>query len=163
MSAKQLRAGRVGKPHGLDGSFYVTEPKPQLLERGRTLMLDGRAVVVADRKGTDARPIVRLDGIADRDAAERLRGMQLLADRAEAPALAPDEWWEEDLEGCQVVAQGRLVGTVRRLVALPSCEALDVQRAEDDLLVPLVSGAVSRVDLERNEIEIDLDFLGESS
>jgi ribosomal 30S subunit maturation factor RimM len=47
-------------------------------------------------------------------------------------------------------------------VALPSCEALDVERPDADaLLVPLVSGAVRSVDVERREIEIDLDFLGE--
>ena len=57
----------------------------------------------------------------------------------------------------------RLVGTVRRLLALPSCEVLEVARedGEADLLVPLVLDAVRGVDLERREIEIDLRFLGE--
>jgi ribosomal 30S subunit maturation factor RimM len=55
------------------------------------------------------------------------------------------------------------VGVVRRLVALPSCEALEVERPDADaLLVPLVSGAVRSVDVERKEIGIDLDFLGEA-
>ena len=55
------------------------------------------------------------------------------------------------------------MGTVRRLLALPSCEVLEVQRPgeEPDLLVPLVSDAVRSVDVERHEIEINLDFLGE--
>jgi ribosomal 30S subunit maturation factor RimM len=53
------------------------------------------------------------------------------------------------------------VGRVSRLVALPSCEALSVWRAEgEELLVPLVSDAVVRVDIERGEIEVDLNFLG---
>jgi 16S rRNA processing protein RimM len=155
-----LRAGRIGKPHGLDGSFYVTEPKPQLLDAGRTLSLRGQQVLVRTRKGTDSRPIVQIDGVDDRDAAERLRGEQLLASRSEAPALGEDEWWEEDLEGCRVFARGEVIGTVRRLVALPSCEALDVERESGDLLVPLVAGAVGRVDVEAREIEIDLEFLG---
>ena len=54
------------------------------------------------------------------------------------------------------------MGVVRRLVALPSCEALDIERPDAEaLLVPLVSDAVRSVDVERREIEIDLDFLGE--
>jgi 16S rRNA processing protein RimM len=161
--AAWLRAGRVGRPHGLDGSFYVTEPKPQLLIVGRDLTVGERTVRVEGRKGTDARPIVRLGGVRDRAAAEALRGEQLLARRDQAPALAEDEWWEEDLEGCRVRAEGRVVGTVKRLVALPSCEALDVERtgAGSALLVPLVSGAVLSVDVERGEIEIDLTFLDE--
>jgi 16S rRNA processing protein RimM len=157
-----LRAGRVGKPHGLDGSFYVTEPKPQLLDAGRELVLRGESIRIALRKGTDERPIIQLDGFLDRNEAEGLRGEELLAAREEAPALDEDEWWEEDLEGCMVHAGGRTVGVVRCLVALPSCEALDVERPDADaLLVPLVSRAVRSVDVERREIEIDLEFLGE--
>jgi 16S rRNA processing protein RimM len=158
-----LRAGRVGRPHGLDGSFYVTDPKPQLLDLGRALVLRGATVTVTARKGTDARPIVRLERCTDRAGAEALRGEQLLARRAEAPPLGEDEWWEEELEGCTVQAEGgRAIGVVTRLVALPSCEALDVERADGAaLLVPLVSGAVRRVDVGRREIEIDLGFLGE--
>jgi 16S rRNA processing protein RimM len=158
-----LRAGRVGRPHGLDGSFYVTEPKPQLLQTGRNVTLRGQAVRITGRKGTNDRPILLLEGIDHRSAAQALRGEQLLAARDEAPPLAEDEWWEDDLEGCTVRSRGRVVGTVRRLVALPSCEALDVERsgALPALLVPLVSEAVCGVDIERREIEIDLDFLGE--
>lgn len=157
-----LRAGRIGKPHGLDGSFYVAEPKPRLLDTGSGLLLRGERTRVAERKGTDQRPIIQLDGVTDREAAEALRGEQLLAAREDAPALDEDEWWEEDLEGCAVFADGREVGVVSRLVALPSCEALEVVRPGfDALLVPLVSGAVASVNVELRRIEIDLEFLGE--
>jgi 16S rRNA processing protein RimM len=158
-----LRAGRVGKPHGLDGSFHVTDPKPRLLNAGRDLFVRGEPIPVALRKGTDQRPIIQLDGVLDREAAEALRGEELLVAREQAPQLDQDEWWEEDLEGCSVHAGGNAVGTVTRLVALPSCEALEVERPDSHaLLVPLVSGAVRSVDVERREIEVDLDFLGEA-
>ena len=157
-----LRAGRVGKPHGLDGSFYVTEPKPRLLDAGRSLVVRGQPIRVAVRKGTDQRPIIQLDGLTDRDAADTLRGEELLAAREDAPALDEDEWWEDDLEGCAVFVNGHAMGVVTRLVALPSCEALEIERPDaDSLLVPLVSGAVRSVDVEGREIEIDLEFLGE--
>ena len=153
---------RQPDPHGLDGSFYVTEPKPRLLDAGRSLLVRGEARSVARRKGTDRRPIIQLDGLTDRDAAEALRGEELLAAREDAPSLDQDEWWEEDLEGCVVQASGQTLGVVRRLVALPSCEALDVERPGGDaLLVPLVSDAVRCVDIEQRKIEVDLDFLGE--
>ena len=58
---------------------------------------------------------------------------------------------------------GRAVGTVRRLLALPSCEVLEVARegGGGDLLVPLVTDAVRAVDIERRRSTIDLEFLGE--
>jgi 16S rRNA processing protein RimM len=116
---------------------------------------------IVRRAGTDARPIVRLAQIEDRSSAQALRGEELLCPREAAPALDEDEWWAEDLARCRVTAAGRAVGHVNRLLALPSCDALAVGRADgDEILVPLVSDAVLRVDIERGEIEVDLDFLG---
>jgi 16S rRNA processing protein RimM len=116
---------------------------------------------IVRRAGTDLRPIVRLAGIEDRPAAEALRGEELICPRDAAPDLDEDEWWADDLARCRVIAAGRAVGQVKRLVALPSCEALAVERSDgEEILVPLVSDAVRRVDIERGEIEVDLDFLG---
>jgi len=155
-----LRAGRVGRPHGLDGSFHVTDPTPQLLSAGRTVFASGSEREIVRRAGTDARPIVRLAGLEDREAAQTLRGQELLCSREAAPALPDDEWWADDLEGMRVVTTDRLVGSVRRLEAFPSCEALAVELdAGGELLVPLVADAVRGVDLDRGEIEVALDFV----
>ena len=156
-----LRAGRVGRPHGLDGSFYVSDPTPQLLAAGRTVFATGEEREIVRRAGTDERPIVRLAEIENRPSAEALRGEELLCPRDAAPELDEDEWWAEDLARCRVIAAGRVIGEVNRLVALPSCEALAVGRGDGkEVLVPLVSDAVRRVDIERGEIEVDLDFVG---
>jgi ribosomal 30S subunit maturation factor RimM len=58
---------------------------------------------------------------------------------------------------------GRAVGTVRRMLELPSCEVLEVAREEGggDLLVPLVTDAVRAVDIDARTIDVDLGFLGE--
>ena len=88
--------------------------------------------------------------------------MELFASRDAAPALDADEWWADELEGC-AVRDGKIeVGTVTRLIGLPSCEVLEVARAEGGkpLLVPLVSDAVREVDVAARVIEIDLRFLG---
>lgn len=160
-----LRAGRVGRPHGLDGSFHVIEPNAPLLELDASVVADGEERRIVRRAGTDSRPIVRLEGCDDRAAAERLSGVELQVPRTDAPALDADEWWADDLEGCRVHSDGRAVGVVKRLLALPSCEVLEVARDDGtgELLVPLVSDAVRSVDTNRKEIEIDLEFLGEGS
>jgi 16S rRNA processing protein RimM len=160
--ADLLHAGRVGRPHGLDGSFHVTHPRAALLDAGRELLLDGRRERIVRRAGTDERPIVRLESCADRAAAEALRGRELLVPLAEAPLLGEDEWWPEQLEGCTVHDGTRELGVVRVLRALPSCEVLEVALAGGgDLLVPLIADAVRRVDVGARRIEIDLAFLGE--
>ncbi len=161
-----LRVGVVGRPHGLDGSFYVLSPSPEALTVGACLRLGATDRTIERRAGTDERPILRLQGCADRDAAEALRGRELLLARPDAPALEEDEWWAQDLEGCTVADGPREVGRVVRLLALPSCEVLEVAREDEghdgeDLLVPLVTDAVRSVDLTRRAIDIDLAFLGE--
>jgi 16S rRNA processing protein RimM len=154
-------AGRVGRPHGLDGSFHVIRPRADLLAEGAMLEVAGASREVVRRAGTDQRPILRLDGCEDRDAAEALRGEELRVRRADAPAREPGEYWAEELEGCRVQDGEVVVGVVRRLVALPSCEALEVAREHDtDLLVPLVRDAVRTVDPAARRIDVDLRFLG---
>jgi 16S rRNA processing protein RimM len=158
-----LAAGRVGRPHGLDGSFHVTRPRGALLAMGTVVRVDGDEAEIVRRGGTDERPILRLAGHEGRAAAEALRGHDLLVSRAAAPSLEDDEWYAEDLEGCRVVDGGAVVGEVHGLMALPSCEALEVRRADgSDLLVPLVRDAVRSVDVRAGVIDVDLAFLGEA-
>lgn len=158
-----LHAGRVGRPHGLDGSFHVTQPRVALLDEGRTLLVGDREDEIVRRAGTDARPIVRLASCTTRSQVEALRGTDLRVPRTEAPELEEDEWWPEQLEGCRVVDGEHEVGVVRELRALPSCDVLHVARAgRDELLVPLIRDAVREVDVEAQRIDVDLEFLGEA-
>jgi 16S rRNA processing protein RimM len=159
--ATGLPVGRVGRPHGLDGSFYVTRPRARLLTLGARLSVAGRSVAIVRRAGTEQRPIVRLEGVEDRAGAEALRGAELSVELSDAPALAEGEWWAHELEGCAVVDGARTLGTVTRLLELPSCEALEVRPVEggEAVLVPMVKDAVRAVDVVARRIEVDLEFL----
>jgi 16S rRNA processing protein RimM len=173
--AHAVPAGRVGRAHGLDGSFYVTGARPRLLAVGTTVRLDDRTCTVVRRAGTDEHPIVRLEEVEDRPAAEALRGRELTVELAQAPALEEGEWWAQELAGCEVVDGERHVGTVVGLMELPSCEALEVRLVASEtggqgrqagssvgqLLVPMVSDAIRHVDPKRRRIDVNMAFLGE--
>jgi 16S rRNA processing protein RimM len=157
-----LEAGRVGRAHGLDGSFYVTGARPRLLTLGGTVAVAGRAHEIVRRAGVEQRPIIRLRGIDDRAAAQALRGLALTVSLGEAPALPEGEWWAHELEGCTVLDGERPVGTVSRLLGMPSCDVLEVRcDGGEELLVPMVSDAVRQVDIAARRIEVSLDFLGD--
>jgi 16S rRNA processing protein RimM len=158
----RLPAGRVGRAHGLDGSFYVTGARPRLLEFGADVTIAGRTVAIVRRAGTDRHPIVRVHGVETRTGAEALRGQALTVATADAPALAEGEWWAHELEGC-VVLDGELrVGTVTRMIELPSCEALEVARETgESLLVPMVKDAIRSVDAAAGRIDVDMSFIGD--
>jgi 16S rRNA processing protein RimM len=159
-----LRAGVVGRPHGLDGSFLVADPVAGLLEVGIDVWVAEETRRVQRVAGHERHLIVRLSGCDAREEAEALRGQELRLARAHAPELDEDEWWAADLEGCTVRDGAREVGVVARLLALPSCEVLEVTRPDGgaDLLVPLIKDAVRDVDVEGRVIDVDLEFLGEA-
>ena len=91
-----LQAGRVGRAHGLDGSFYVTGAQTRLLALGMTLTIAGVPRAIVRRAGIDKRPIVRLEGIEDRTSVEELRGTPLMVPREDAPTLPAGEWWAHE-------------------------------------------------------------------
>ena len=156
-----LAAGRVGRPHGLDGFFHVAECAPELLEVGTTVRVGGRASEIVDRKGTDDKPVIRLSSTPDRSAVLAIRGELLLVSRDVAPPLEEDEYWADDLVGCEVVVSDeRVLGKVKRLLAMPSCEVLELDSGD---LVPMVRDAIKEVDLESRRIAVDGGFLGHAT
>jgi 16S rRNA processing protein RimM len=138
-----VTGGRVGKPHGHDGSFYVEEAKhPMAL--GDAVVVGSSAHVVTRRGGTDERPLIRLDGVED---PRPLRGEALLVEAE----VADDEWLAAQLVGRAVAGRGR----VTRVLDGPSCSILELS---DGTLVPFVRDAIRSVGAE--EIEVNEDFLG---
>jgi len=151
----------VGRAHGLDGSFYVTGARTGMLAEASSVRVAEHTAAIVRRAGTDARPILRLSGVEDREGAERLRGQPLLvAARAVAP-LADGEYWAHELEGCEVWGGDERLGRVTRLLELPSCEALEVGLERGgQLLVPMVHDAIRHLDPPAGRIDVDLAFLG---
>jgi 16S rRNA processing protein RimM len=148
---RPLPAGRVGRVHGLDGSFYVEGPSHEL-KVGDEVQVAGRQATVERHAGTPERPLLRISGVSDRDAARALSGelLEVLGPREE---LGEGEWYDDDLVGCHVPG----LGDVRAVIHAPSCDLLEVGAGK--VLVPLIRDAVRSVDLEARVIDVDLEFL----
>jgi 16S rRNA processing protein RimM len=139
----------IGRPHGLDGSFHVA--RPGVFAVGHTVWVDGAPRTVERVAGTADRPILRLAGCATREHADALRGLVLEVESS----LEEGEYWARDLVGCLVVDGPREVGVVERMIALPSCEALQV----GELLIPMVRDAIRSIDLHARRIDVDMGFV----
>jgi 16S rRNA processing protein RimM len=155
-------AGRVGRAHGLDGSFHVTRPRPGVLVLGRTIRVGEAETEIVRCAGTEDRPILRVALAAGREAVDALRGTDLYVRRTDVPPLGEDEYWPEQLEGLAVRDGATEVGTVVRMLGLPSCDVLEVRRVSgEDLLVPMVRDAIRSIDVGAGVVDVDLGFLGE--
>ncbi|MFL5825246.1 MAG: ribosome maturation factor RimM [Thermoleophilaceae bacterium] len=148
---RHVAVGRVGRAHGRDGSFWVETPEHPL-EVGTDVRIGGLTGRVERRDGGADRALLRVSGVEDREAAAALSGKPIDVEETAAP-LGEEEWLVEDLVGCQVPGIGEVVA----VLAGPSCDLLEV--GERGVLVPLVSDAVRRVDLETRVIEVDHEFL----
>jgi 16S rRNA processing protein RimM len=131
--AALLEVGHVTKPHGIKGEVIVR------LITDRTERVDP-GVVLESKRGPmtvrSSRPhqgdwIVHFEGIPDRNTAETLRGLQLLAE----PLDDPDAFWVHDLVGARVLdVDGADHGAVTAVQANPASDLLVL---ESGALVPL--------------------------
>jgi 16S rRNA processing protein RimM len=160
---ERIVVGRVGRPHGLDGSVHLDGHGGSVpLEAGTELEVGGRRTVVVSRKGTAERPIVLLDLASDREGAGALRGCEVTVSARELPAVEGDEYFHVDLIGCAVRAGDRELGTVCDVLVYPAHDVLEVRAGEGGepvVLVPFVEDVVTMVDVSRRVVGIREDFL----
>lgn len=143
--------GRVGKPHGLKGAFFVERPSedPERFAAGATLLVNGAAATVVESKMSGGRPVIRLDC----DAA---RGAELEVPREQLPLLPEDTYYAYELVGLDVEEEGgRKLGRVKEVA--PGV-ANDVLELDSGLALPMVEECIALVDLERARIVVRTGF-----
>jgi 16S rRNA processing protein RimM len=144
--------GKVGKPHGLDGSFFVEGPsdRPGAFARGTVVHVDGEpAEIVGSKRGGGGRPVIKLDRSAP-------RGATLAVPRDALPELPEDEYYAFQLVGLAVEEEGgRVLGRVREVLDYP---ANDVLELDSGLSLPLVGACVRQVDLAAGRIVVAQGF-----
>ena len=160
----QVVVGRIGRPHGVRGEVTVevrTDTPELRFAPGSVLATDPARVgplTVDAARAHSGRLLVAFAGMADRTAAEGLRGTLLLAEvDADAPTGDPDEFYDHQLVGLTVVTiDGTRLGQVSEVLHLPGQDVLAVTTTEHgEVLVPFVAAIVPTVDLDAGELRVD--------
>ena len=163
----ELVVGRVAKAHGVTGEVVVevrTDDPDARFVTGNTLRARGsrggpeRSYTVESVREHGGRLLIRLRGVADRDAADALRGTLFVVDSAELPPIAePDEYYDHQLEGLRArTVDGVEIGTVAEVLHTAGGELLSVRtEAGAEVLIPFVTAIVSRVSLSDGVVDID--------
>jgi 16S rRNA processing protein RimM len=150
--APRVVIGRVGKSHGLDGSFFVEQASEdgRWFTAGAKLVVGGmEAEVVAAKRGGGGRPVVRLDRRVP-------RGTSIEVDRDALPPTGEDEYYVFELVGLSVVEEG---GAVLGIVAdVAPGIANDVLTLDSGLALPMVEECVLRVDIASGRILVAAGF-----
>jgi 16S rRNA processing protein RimM len=143
--------GRVGKPHGLAGAFFVEQASddPERFATGTRLLVEGSPAVVVESKRSGGRPVIRLDRDVD-------RGARLQVSRGELPAPDVDSYYVTDLVGLEAIEDGG--PALGRVTDVSPGVANDVIELDSGLALPFVAACVLQVDLEARRIVIAPGF-----
>jgi len=159
-TAEQVTLAAVAGAHGVGGEVRLKLFAEGLdsLKRYKRLFVGERPLtVVAVRPGSGG-AIARFAEVADRAAAEALRGTLLSVPRAELPPLEDGEYYHADLVGLRCEAQdGTMLGTVVAVENYGAGDLLEVERPDGKrALVPFRDGIA---DLKDGRIVADPAFL----
>jgi 16S rRNA processing protein RimM len=146
-----VRVGRVGRPHGRDGAFFVENASEdeERFEVGASLRAGGEPATVVESKRSAGRIVLRLDRPVE-------RGSALEVSRDELSPPEEGSYFAFDLVGLEVEEEGgRSLGRVAQVA--PGV-ANDVLELDSGVLLPMVEACVREVDLERRRIKVAPGF-----
>jgi 16S rRNA processing protein RimM len=146
-----IQIGKVGRPHGIDGAFFVEQPSSdeRWWKTGARFLAGGREAEVVAHRRSSGRPVIKLDRHVE-------RGTILEVTRDALPPTEDDEYYAFQLIGLPVAEEnGRALGSVK--VVTPGV-ANDVLELDTGVLLPMVEECILKIDLEANSITVAAGF-----
>jgi 16S rRNA processing protein RimM len=146
----RVTIGRVGRPHGIDGSFVVEQASadPRWWQVGARFLAGGEPAEVVGTRRASGRPVVRLDRHVE-------RGSLLEVERSSLPPTEENEYYAFQLVGLEVVEEnGRALGTVADVIPGVANDVLEV----GEHLLPMIEDCILDVDLEARRITVASGF-----
>ena len=151
--------GRVLGPWGVRGDVRVESHSDsrRRFARGSRVCLDGVETSVVSSRPHKGGLVVRLESVADRNAAEALKGATLTVTQAEVEPLPDGSYYYFQVIGLSVRTDvGEALGEVREVLATGSNDVYVVRGPAGERLVPALSDVVLDVDLEQGLMTVSL-------
>jgi 16S rRNA processing protein RimM len=147
----RVQIGKVGKPHGIDGAFFIEQPSAddRWWKTGAQFIAGGVPVEVVAHRRSSGRPVVKLDRAVE-------RGALIEVERDALPPTEEDEYYAFELVGLPVVEEnGRELGSVK---AVTTGIANDVLELDTGVLLPMIEDCVREVDMAGGRIVVAEGF-----
>jgi 16S rRNA processing protein RimM len=152
--------GVVTGAQGLKGEVKVktfTGTPENLRAYGPLHTRDGRKFTVTDVRQGKGIAIVQFEGVASRDAAEALTGIELFVSRARLPETEAHEFYHVDLIGLRAEdTEGRTIGKVTAIHNFGAGDVIEIERddGQGEVLMPFTREIVPTIDVTERRIVI---------
>ena len=159
-TGKRVALAAVAGAHGVKGELRLKlfADSVESLARHSHFTIGGRDYALKDIKDGGKTAIARFEGIADRTAAEALRGELVEIDRDALPPLEEGEYYHADLIGLPCVDEaGKPLGTVVAVENYGAGDLLEVERSNGQRSLIPFREPIAR--LEAEQIILDPEFL----
>ncbi len=153
----RLVIGTVLKPQGIRGEIKIKSftDSPEDIKSFKNVYVGGVSYKVLSCRVDAGAVYLSLRGVADRDAAESLRALNVEADREDAPELEEGVYYIVDIIGCEVfTSQGERLGIITDITSL-STDVYTLFDGNKNILFPAVKGVVIEEDIKNKKLVVD--------
>jgi 16S rRNA processing protein RimM len=154
--------GVVRKPHGIKGGLKVSlySIDLEMLQTLEQLFVntgsDWKQLTLNSSQGYDDFTILNFNEIQDRTEAEAYRDQEIFTLRDDLPGLDDDEYYINDLVGCDVVNErNENLGKVIEILSPGAHEVLLISDGDSETLVPLVDEWIAKIDIQAKRIQVN--------
>jgi 16S rRNA processing protein RimM len=154
---KTLNVALILKPQGIKGEVKVkvlTDTAEDLAKLPR-VFIDGKEYKILNVRPQGDCAFVTFKGIADRNAAEALRGKDVIVNREDIPELPADRFYIVDVLGCKVVSQnGKTYGTICEITPART-DIYTVDTGDKKVPFAAVDGVIVSIDVQNKIMTVD--------
>jgi 16S rRNA processing protein RimM len=157
-----IAVGRIARPVGVRGEVKVnllTDDPHRLDGEGEVFIgtqeVDAERFSIERIRMMNGSWVAAFAGVETRDAAEQLRDRYVFVPERDAPKAKTGAYRVDDIIGCTVVTtEGRSVGTVGDVLALPANDVWIVRQGDREYMVPAVRAIIRVVDVPGKRIVV---------
>ncbi|MFA6866314.1 MAG: ribosome maturation factor RimM [Clostridia bacterium] len=149
------------KPHGIKGELKVEYYLDDLSSflRLQTVTIENTCYKIESIRGFQKPPyaLLKLESIDDMDSAELIRGKSIFTNRENMPIPKKGHYYIDDIVGCQVVLDGKILGLLKNVMQNGSADVFDVIGKSGEVLFPYIGDVVSSIDIDHKLITLNKD------
>jgi 16S rRNA processing protein RimM len=156
---------RIGKPHGIKGEVSLTTFTfdDQRFKKLKRVLVKAKDDTTSERsiestRLTNQGVLIKFEGCDDRNAAEELRGSELLIPESERPKLPKGRAYYDQIIGMKVVdaESGEEMGLVKNVLDMPASDVFVLDLKGTEHLVSNGGEEVKKIDVEKKELRVKL-------